>query len=41
MSDSQTTANMVEVIAGLSVGEKIAVDGVFQLKSELLLEAEE
>lgn len=41
MSDSQTTSNKVEVIAGLNVGEKIAVSGVFQLKSELLLEAEE
>ncbi len=41
LSDGQTSANMVEVIAGLSVGEKIATSGVFQLKSELLLEAEE
>lgn len=41
MSDGQATANMVEIIAGLNVGEKIATSGVFQLKSELLLEAEE
>lgn len=31
----------VEVIAGLSTGQRIAVSGVFVLKSELLLESEE
>lgn len=41
MSDGGAMSNLVEVIAGLNVGEKIAVSGVFQLKSELLLEAEE
>ena len=41
MGGGGAPANMVEVIAGLNVGEKIAVDGVFHLKSELLLEAEE
>lgn len=30
-----------EVIAGVAIGERIAVDGVFVLKSELLLEADE
>ncbi len=41
MGDGKTASSMVEVIAGLNIGEKIAVSGVFQLKSELLLEAEE
>ncbi len=41
IGDGQAAANMVEIIAGLNVGEQIAVDGVFHLKSELLLEAEE
>ena len=31
----------VEVKTGVTVGESIATDGVFYLKSELLLEAEE
>lgn len=34
-------AGYVEVIAGLEGGERIAVGGVFTLKSELLLESEE
>ncbi len=37
----QRSSAKVEVIAGLSAGEKIATSGVFQLKSELLLEKEE
>lgn len=31
----------IEVLSGLSAGDKIAIGGVFYLKSELLLEAEE
>lgn len=38
---AKSKTNLVEIIAGLSLGEKIAVEGVFHLKSELLLEAEE
>jgi RND family efflux transporter MFP subunit len=41
MASGASTGNVVEVLAGLNIGEKIAVSGVFHLKSELLLEAEE
>ncbi len=41
LGEHSSKSNMVEVIAGLNLGERIAVSGVFHLKSELLLEAEE
>ena len=37
----ERSGGWVEVKAGLTVGESVVIDGVFYLKSELLLEAED